>query len=150
MTVHAASVTRTELSLGDLDLINPLSEAPVYDIMADSFDAGRVTWRRDTVTSPYVAGAYEVGAVKDEVDASLVVRVKGTDHTTLQTHVGALIEAFSQSTYTLTLELDSVEWAWTCKRADYALAYDLPMRRRHIARVVLAFPRSPIPAAGPY
>lgn len=145
-TVHTATITRTELSLSTLTLIDS-----TYDIMNQpGLDGGRVSWRRENAASPYVAGVTEIGSVKDDVLTSLVMRVTGASHSDVQTKVSTLISAFSQKTYTLTIGLDGTSWAWACRRADYAISFDLPMRWQKVARVALSIPRSPVPTSGPY
>lgn len=142
-TVHTATVSRVELGVSALSLISA-----TYDVI--SLDGGLVRRRREEVESPYVPGATEVGSVKGAVEGTMVVRVKGTAADNLQSNVDGLLDAFSQSTYTLTVGLDGTQWGWTCRAADYRTDFDVPMRRVHLAKVTLAFPRSPVPYFGPY
>ncbi len=142
-----AYVTRTELSLTNLSLLDP----GVYRIGREALEAGMVTWRRQLVTSPFVHGAYEVGAVKDQVQgASLLIRVWGTSQSNLQSRVTTLLAAFTQSTYDITVGLDGTLWTWRCMRADYKIGFPDSVRRQTVAPVTLSFPRHPVAVAGPY
>lgn len=118
------------------------------------FDPGTVSWRREMVTSPYVHGAFEAGAVKDIVQASVELNIFAATQTALQTAETNLINAFSQSTYTLTLGVDGTNYAWTCLRADYHVRFDA-LRTfndsgRKWSRGSFAFPRQPVGTSGPY
>lgn len=139
-----ATVTRTELGLAALAL-----QDATYGIIQDSLDLGQVAWRRELATSPFAAGALEVGAVQEQGSGSLLVKVTGSSHSDLQSKVSTLVSAFKQASYTLTVNFDATAYAWSCQRADYSLTFDVPMRQRYIARVALTFPRSPIASSGP-
>ena len=114
MSTFAASVTRTALSLADLNLFNPGS----YEVEPPT-GPGQVTWRRQYATSPYVEGSSLVTAVRDQVSSTLVVRCFGASASALETNTAALIAAFSQFSYTLTLTWDGVSHVWACDPADY-------------------------------
>lgn len=145
MTTRAATISRTELGLSTLSLMDD-----TFDIINEpGFDAGRQTWRRELATSPFVAGALEVGAVRDQALGALVMRVKGATHAALQSSISTLVSAFTQSEYTLTVTYDSTSYAWTCQRADYQLGFDQAMRIGFVARVAFTYPRSPVPVSGP-
>lgn len=144
--VVTATVTRTELGLSDLDLAGA-----AYSIRADSLLPGAIGWRREYARSPYVDGAIEIGAVKDIAGGSIVVDVAASTHTGLRTAIDTLLDAFTeQRSYTLTVTWDSASWAWTCRRADYSVAFDAEFEIGRVAAVTLSFPRSPTPAAGPF
>lgn len=149
MSVISVHVTRTELALANLTLTD---FAGGYDVLEGSLAAGLVSWRRKLAESPFVHGAYEVGAVKDLVDGgTLGVDVVATTQAIIQTRVTTLLAAFSQSTYQLHVTLDGVAWAWTCMRADYSVGVASDDIRFGLAApVTLRFPRQPVAVSGPY
>ena len=148
MTTVEVTITRSLLGLSDLHLSGGLASS-AFDVI--SLDMGEVGWQDQIVKSPYVAGAYEVGAAQDDVDdCSAVVRIKGTSHTHLQLQGSRLVSAFKQKEYTLTVELDGEEYAWLCRRARYRMGFDVPTRRSCFARYTFSFARHPVPVAGPY
>lgn len=117
-------------------------------------EPGTVAWRREMVTSPYVSGAYEAGAVLDIVQASVTVNIFASSAANLTTAVTNIKNAFVQSTYTLALGLDGQTYSWTCLRADYTIGLT-KLRTFNDSTVqwtqgVFAFPRQPVPVAGPY
>ena len=117
-------------------------------------EPGTVAWRREMVTSPYVHGAYEAGAIKDIVQATAALNIFAATQGALQTAVTNAINAFTQSTYTLTLGVDGTNYAWTCLRADYTIGLTELRTFGDTTRVwckgVFAFPRQPVPSTGPY
>lgn len=118
------------------------------------FEPGTVSWRREMVTSPYVHGAFEAGAVKDIVQASAVINIFAATQAALQTAETNLINAFSQATYTMTLGVDGTNYAWTCLRADYHVRPDA-LRTfndagRKWSKGTFQFPRQPVATSGPF
>jgi hypothetical protein len=118
------------------------------------FEPGTVAWRRDMITAPYVHGAFEANAVKDIVQASVELNIFAASQAALKTAVTNLINAFSQSTYTLTLGVDGESYAWTCLRADYHIRPDalrtFDDSARKWMRGTFSFPRQPVAVTGPF
>jgi hypothetical protein len=141
----SGSVSRAELGLADLALFTD-----TYTVALDGLDVGAVAWRRETVTSPYVHGAFEVGAVKDLTTLGLRVEVRGTSASDLQTKLSTLLAAFTQSTYTFSVTVNGSSYAWTCFRADYGVVFDPGRVLANQAQVSLQIPRQPVPVTGPY
>jgi hypothetical protein len=109
------TVTRTELSLASLDV----NSSP-YKVM--SIAEGGISMRRQTAESPYVDGRTLTAAVKDTGQAMLAVRVSGTSAATVRSNIQALVAAFQQFEYTLTVVMDSTTiYTWTCEPADYEI-----------------------------
>lgn len=143
-----ATVTRTELALGDL----ALEEEGVYKLMRDAVGPGDGSWRREVSKSAYVHGETLVGAVKDVMTAQLGVRVLASSISLLQTRVSTLLTAFSQFSYNLTITLDGSTWQWKCEPADYAIGDGGVFQDLHLLayqqEVRLNIPRHPIPLQG--
>lgn len=140
--IHA-SVSRPELGLADLDLndhVNYFVSAPIF--------GGTVSWRRQTVQSPWVEGQFTVNAVRDQVEDKVVIEVMGGDQVTLQQNVQALIAAFSQSSFNITLQLDNAVNTYACEASDYTV--DWTHTRWHNRQVQVSFSlrRSPVPVNG--
>lgn len=110
----AVVVKRTELALADLALEDASGGYQVVD-----FGAGAVTWRRQTATSPLVAGEQLVAAVKEQRTLSLAVRTKGPTSVSLNSRMQTMCRAFEQFSYELHITLDSVVFAYSCQPADY-------------------------------
>lgn len=139
-----AEVTRTELGLGNLDLNDDVNFR-----FGRGVEVGRLTWRKDVVTSPYVHGRFPVREVKDAVESKITVYVIAPDHATLSTNVGVLIGAFTeQYEYNLQIVVEGQTYAWRCERADYEVAFATETFNALFVPVSLAFYRSPIQVAG--
>lgn len=144
MTTYAATVTRTELGLSALSI----HDGTTYFIRA--FQPGKVPIRREEAKSPLVVATVEIGSVKDDALATMLVQVRGASHSAVQSSISTLISAFSQNEYTLTVSIDGTAYAWTCRKAQYGLDdFDFAFRHRLFAHVDLTFPRSPVSVSGP-
>lgn len=146
-----ASVTRTELGMPDLDL---RSDVANFELLRDGWGPGSITWDRKKVTSPFVHGDFMVSARKEQMEAPLGFRVVGADRNTTLTRCGVLMDAFSQSDYLVTFEIEGVTFSWSCQPADMVFGdsgYLQPFHLRAFKQEVhLSVPRYPIPVVGPF
>ena len=153
----AGYVTRAALSLPNLSIESP----GAYRIVSD--DPGSLAWRKAVATSPYQHGEFLVGAVKDVLTAILAIRCYGSSASELNANVAALLRAFEQFSYTLSVSIEGVESRWICEPADYSVAdgaTETAAKRRggfdkfalmsHQQTYVFNIPRSPVPAAGAF
>ena len=144
----SGSITRTSLSLPDLAICND-----TYDVFYDesgALDVGTVTWRRQTAESPYVSGRVLMQAVKDTPTMSMRLAVTGADLATVRANIQTLVTAVWQTTYNLTLTLDTgATYTWTCEPADAQVGFTFSHVLGLAAPVVLTIPRDPNPVAGP-
>lgn len=142
----AGTVSRELLELTPLQLEN----IGVYRIVAAG--PGSLAWRRNRATSEFVHGGPVVSAVKDVMNAPLVVRVYGTTAANLESRTATLLRAFEQFSYELKLVLGGVVHEWLCEPADYgpgeAGEYDPHYLRalQHVYR--FSIPRQPVPITG--
>lgn len=140
------TITRTELALADL----AFQDAGVYQVV--SAGPGALGWRREVATSPYVHGETLVSAVKDVGRAPLVVRALGTSASQLDTRIAALVRAFEQFSYSITLTIDGVVKTWTCEPADYAPGDSGTLDKfglmAKMQEIHFDIPRHPVPVAG--
>lgn len=146
MTTFTGTISRTELSLGTLAIG---TTTPYRVSMDEGLQAGTVTRRRTTASSPFVEDVVETNSVRDEAFIALTVYVTGTDLSTIQSNVQTLITALSQSTYTLTVITGGATYAWACRAADYSLRFDIIHSQGKQGTVVANIPRSPIATTGP-
>lgn len=144
MALTAAYLTRPILGGGNLSV----AAAP-FQLAAAELDPGALTWRRQMVTSPFVAGAIEVNAVKDIAKGQCAVIVTGANAATIQTNLATIIAAFTQSTYELHITISGSDYGWTCFRADYGVVFDFPLSNNARALAKFQFPRKPVQVAGP-
>lgn len=148
MPTVAVTITRTELSLATLTLTNP----GTYDVRVTPLNFGQHNWRRQFVRSPYVEGATEVGRARDITYGEMVVDVQGASQAALKTGLTALLAAFHQSSYTLTVTVDGEAYAWSCLAADVdsvGIASDDAVFGL-TQPVALRFPRQPVATTGPF
>jgi hypothetical protein len=144
----AVTITRTELSLATLTLTNP----GTYDVRVSPVNLGQHQWRRQFVRSPYVEGATEVGRARDITYGDLVIDVQGASQAAIKTGLTALLAAFHQSSYTLTVTVDGEAYAWSCLAADVesvGIVSDDSVFGL-ILPVALRFPRQPVATTGPF
>lgn len=137
-----ASVTRTLLALGALNLrtSSHMLDTPEEDAIEP------VTWRREKVKSPYVDGEFLVTAVKETSGLSLRLIVQGTSLANLEANNKALVDAFSQFTYQVTIGAHT----WKCEPADYMVGLKWQMHGFMVNPVTLLAPRHPVPVLGSF
>lgn len=139
-----AVVTREELDAAPLDINDGANF-----ILGKSVSVGKLTWRKDVVTSPYVHGRFPVREVMDAVESSIVVYCKGATHPILTENIELVIAAFTlQHEYELRLKVENQSYHWRCERADYEVAFATETLNALFVPVQLTFYRSPIPTAG--
>lgn len=139
-----ASVTRTSLSLAALNL----SDHTNYFVSGDIF-GGTVTWRRQTVKSPYVESEWTVNRVRGLVEDKFAVNVLGGDQVTMANNIAALIAAFSQDYFNLTVQLDSQPYTYACEASDYTMDWQIGRMHSLQTEVKFNLRRSPVPINGP-
>lgn len=143
MMQTAASISRPELGLADLNI----NDHTNYYVAPGTFGA-TVSWRRQTVSSPWIEGQFTVGAVRDQVEDKLVVEVKGADQLSLQNNVKALIDAISQSSFSMTMSLDTAYYTYACEASDYTIDWTNTRWIGRQVQVTIALRRSPVPVNG--
>lgn len=143
MTTFAATVTRSDLGLADLN-INDNADYIVASEMLGSM----VTWERKTVSSPFVNGDVTVHRRRGNVSEKFAVYVLGATQTEIQTNIKTLIDAFNQNRFNLTITLDSTVYTYICEASDYQVEW---MNTNFFAlkvKVVFNLIRGPIPLVG--
>lgn len=125
-----------------------------YRIAPGGVGPGAATWRRETVVSPVVDGRLLLGAVLDVQTLTVKVRVRASSYGVLEDRVRAVLHAFYQRSYSLTVTLGGEQRAWLCEPADSAVGqagqYDEDDYRGLQQVVTFSVPRSPIALAGGY
>lgn len=144
-----AWITRDELALGHLSLVDPGSFM-IRDEPTPTM--GRVSKRRRVATSSFVHGGLLVGWTKELVDAGpFIVDVIAATAADVRTKVGELVAALDQFEFEFHVTLDGVPWGWSCLTADYEVGVLSSEHRFGLTVPVrFDFPRQPIPIAGPY
>ena len=139
----SASVTT---SSGSLDL-----DDGVNFRLGKQVEIGSVSWRKEVVTSPFVAGRFPVHEVKDAAESSISVHVLGSNHAALRSNLATLLSAFTeQSSYQLTMTVEGQTSTWTCERADYQVGFATETLAALVVPVQLSFFRHPEPDAGEF
>lgn len=140
----SVEITRTELSLADLEL-----NAGDYRWSSSDAESPGVIWDRSFAESPYVVGRTLTHAKKAMVIQPARIIVTGSDQADLRGNIDLLVDAFSQFDYSIVVAPDSGSgWTWTCEPADYSTGVLRLWRDRLITDVTLSIPRRPDPFAG--
>lgn len=146
MTVSTVTVTVT----GATSLA--LTAANGYEVNVEGLGPGPRTYRRETVTSPFVRGRFLIDAQLDSTTAPLSIWVGGNSAAQLSTRISALIAAFDQLTFTLTVVIDGETYEWACEPADSVVGdsgtFDFWDLGAFQQVVHLNIPRDPLPVAG--
>lgn len=127
-----------------------LSQPGTYEVV--SIGPGGRSWRRHTVEGRYQHGRKLVGAVMETGAAILVVRVYGNSWASVNARATAMIEAFSNRSYTLKVTINGMTHEWLCEPADISLVGGDVWQKFHamsnMQEYQIMVPRSPVPLSG--
>jgi hypothetical protein len=126
-----------------------LNDGVTY-ILTDRVTPGPITWRRESVTSPYLDGEFTVSRVREESDLQLVVDVIGTTLSEIDTAVEVLIDALTQPAFEITFTVEDVTYQWSCEAGDYVMAFENVRFYNRRTTVAFTIPRHPVPIQGAY
>jgi hypothetical protein len=141
-----AKVTRSSLSLGDLDINDHSS----YVLAGPQAMGGTVQWDRKQVSAPWVDGDITVARRRQNVMDTLSVYVKGSTQADMDAKIGALIAAFCQDRFTLMITVGSQQHAWDCEAADYSVQFDTVHLHALYAVTTFQVPRKPVALSGSF
>lgn len=134
-----SSITRASLGLPPLDL----NDNVTY-MLSNQILGGTMTWNRQVVKSPYVDGEYLVNAAKGSIQEQFGVQVLAPSQGALQLAIQALIDAFTQFSYVLTVQQDDAVYRFTCQPADYTVDWTQERMMARKALVTFHFNRLPV------
>jgi hypothetical protein len=136
----------------DLLALDPLEIAdgnPYY--LSTQFLGSGVAWDRQTVSSRWVDGEFTTSRRRGNVTEQVAVEIVAASTLALQLATQALIDAFTQDSFTMTITIDNREWAYLCEAADYqSLQWTTPRLSAHQGQVLFGVPRRPVAMAGGY
>lgn len=146
--------------MSDLDITATITRATggplaiedpnVYRVIA--FGPGGRTWRRDTVSGRYQHGRALLNAVLESGTALMQVRVYGATWVEVCNRAQAMVDAFSQMTYVLTVTIEGATTSLACEAADITLMGGDVFQKHHamagMQEFQLVIPRDPQPIAG--
>lgn len=139
----AVTVTRDELGLADLNINDHLD----YKV-ANQFMGGAVAWQKQTVSSPYMDGDLVVSRRRGDIVEPIDVYVYGSGHADLRSNTKVLIQAFTQENFNLAFTFDGNIRQYSCKCADYSVAYDQHLVHSKMHLVKFMVPRNPVAVSG--
>lgn len=90
------------------------------------------TWRRRTVEGRYQHGHVLVGAVLAAESLTIHVRLRGATWVEVQNRYTELVEALSQFTYTVTVDMEGVVRTYTCEPGDIRLVSGDTLSKFHV------------------
>lgn len=143
-TFYQFLVSRPVLGLPDLNINDHVKYVVSSDIMG-----GTITWRRQSVQSPYVEGEITVSRVRGVVEDKFSVDVLGVVQSDMQQNVADLIAAFTQDNFNMTIRIDDATYTWVCEACDYSMDWSVPRMHGLKTQVKFSLRRSPIPINGP-
>ena len=140
----SCKVNRDALALLPLEIADG---NPYY--LATQFMGAAVSWDRQTVSSRWVEGDYTTSRRRGNVTEQVAVEIRCVSTLALQLAMDALIDAFTQDNYTMTITIDGRIWAYQCEAADYTnMMWTTPRLAAHQGQVVFGVPRRPVALAG--
>ena len=136
-------VSRTLLGLPALQINDHLN----YKV-APQFLGGNVQWNRTKVTSPFLDGEVTTQRTRQNVSEQIAVEIFAGSAAELQANTAALLAAFSQDSFVLTVTIAGTVYAYQCEAADAQTAWTGPRMMAHQGQVVFGVPRQPLALTG--
>jgi hypothetical protein len=137
-------VSRTNLSLANLEI----NDGVDYKIAGNEFLGGQLAWEKSQVGSPFVEGKVTTHRVRQNVQEQISVEVYGSGTSDVQANAKALIEAFSQSSYTVTVSVDNQATVYNCEAADFRIEMTTPRYAASQLAVHFNVERKPLLVSG--
>ena len=119
-----------------------LNAAP-YSLEASTRSELAMTWRKEEVTSPFIEGAYQVSAVRENVTEAVAVWVRTDSYMTMDKAVQDLLGVAERPFFTMTFGHDGVTESWDCQTCQYSVITEQAYQMAKIALVKLQVPRLP-------
>lgn len=139
----SAKVSRTLLSLPDLEL----NDHADYYIGA-SFLGAAQDWNRNQVGSPFLDGQVTTYRTRQMVTEPVQIEVPADNQTELTAKMTALVQAFLQSDYTITVVVGGSVLQYQCEAADFQVLWTTPRLVEHQGQATFQVPRQPNPLVG--
>lgn len=137
-------ISRDALGLDPLEI----ADGHPYYLSTQFLGAG-VSWDRQTASSRWVDGDTTTSRRRGNVTEQVAVEIMAGGAFDLQNFMQALIDAFVQDTFTMTVTLDGQIWGYTCEAADYQNAmWNTPRLAAYQGQIVFNVPRRPVALAG--
>lgn len=137
-------VSRDSLGLDPLEIADG---NPYY--LATQFLGAGVSWDRQQVSSRWVDGDITTSRRRGNVSEQVGVEILAGDMLTLKIYMQALVDAFIQDAYTMTVTLDGQIFGYTCEAADYQNAmWNTPRLAACQGQIMFGVPRRPVALAG--
>ena len=141
----SVAISRTLLGLAPLQINDHLS----YYI-APQFLGAAVSWNRQQVTGPFHDGAVTTYRSRQMVSEQIGVEVLGESPAQLNQNVAALLAAFSQDSFTMTVAIGLQQHEYACEASDYQLTWSGPRLVAQQLQVLFTVPRQPVTIQGAY
>lgn len=140
-------VSRTRLGLGPLQI----ASGGTY-FLTPQFLGATVTWTRQQVGSPFADGQVTTSRVRQNVTETVGVEVRADTYAELDAAISAVIAAFTQDRFTMTIEVGDVDIAtyqYRCEAADYqTLTWNTARLYSMAGQVLFQMPRQPVAVVG--
>lgn len=136
-------ITRTELSLADLEL-----NAAPYTVVGDGIEPGQTELERHQATSPFVDGTYTISSKRNQPSMVITLDVRGDTTAEINTNVDTLVNAFDQDVFEVAVTIDGQSFRWRGERADRGVGWRKERWHAYVVRAAFQFPRHPIPLTG--
>lgn len=141
----SVSVTRTLLGLADLEVNDH-----VHSYVTPTFLGADRGWNRVAVTSPWLDGDVTVNRTRQKVTESLQLEVLGESLAEMDANALAILDAFDQSDFTITVTVGGQAHTYECEAADRSVLWTGPRMISSQLQITFQVPRQPVPLAGAY
>jgi hypothetical protein len=133
-------VSRDRLGLDDLQINDHLD----YIIAGPDFLGGQQSWDRTQVSSPFADGEVTVNRRRQNVQENILLEVLGSSTADVHANAKAVVNAFSQDTFTITVSINSSSTVYECEASDYRIVTSSPRYAASQLQVSFTVPHKPL------
>lgn len=136
----SCSITRSSLSLADMDLNDHLNYYLAGDALAEVAQA----WSRNQLRSPFVDGAVTTYRTREMINVPLVLEVLGDTLAGMKANMLAAIQAFSQDAFNIAWAAGGASYQFEAEASDHSQLYSVARLAAHQAQLRLTVPCQPV------
>ena len=141
----SANVSRSLLGLSPLAINDHFN----YYI-GTQFLGATQSWTRNQVGSPWLDGLVTTFRTRQMVTEPVQLEVPSESQAELQAKMQAVVLAFAQSDYTITVVVGGATFEYQCEAADFQVLWTTPRMVEGQGQVTFQVPRQPVTISGGY
>lgn len=121
-----------------------VNDKKVFTLAKGSLEESAVQFRREEIVNPFIEGKYVVNALRDNVEMTLVIRVRGDRTFDVASSVEKLTNALGQVNFKIMLVIEDSVRIYNCYASDYSVQTAHEMLHARMATVTAQIMHDPV------